>query len=40
MTQYQGRQISLGTKYQSGEKYTKLTQNIPNGPKIFPRAVK
>jgi hypothetical protein len=36
----QGCQIFLGTKYQSGEKYTKLPQNIPNGPKIFPIAVK
>jgi hypothetical protein len=35
----QGCQNFLGTKYQSGEKYTKLPQNIPNGPKIFPMAV-
>jgi hypothetical protein len=36
----QGCQIFIGPKYQSGEKYTKLPQNIPNGHKIFPMAVK
>jgi hypothetical protein len=36
----QGCQIFLGPKYQKGEKYTKLPQNIPNGYKIFPMAVK
>jgi hypothetical protein len=36
----QGCQIFLGTKYQNGEKYTKLPQNIPNGHKIFAMAVK
>jgi hypothetical protein len=30
----------LGPKYQNGEKYTKLPQNIPNGQKIFPMAPK
>jgi hypothetical protein len=33
-------QIFLGTTYQNGEKYTKLSQNIPNGHKVFPMAVK
>jgi hypothetical protein len=28
----QGCQIFLGPKYQNGEQYTKLPQNIPNGP--------
>jgi hypothetical protein len=28
----------LGPKYQNGEKYTKLPQNLPNGHKIFPMA--
>jgi hypothetical protein len=36
----QGCQILLGPKYQNGEKCTKLPQNIPNGHKIFPMAVK
>jgi hypothetical protein len=35
-----GCQIFLGPKYQKGEKYTKLPQNIPNGYNIFPMAVK
>jgi hypothetical protein len=30
----------IGPKYQNGEKYTKLPQNIPNGHKIFPMDVK
>jgi hypothetical protein len=33
-------QIFLGTKYQNGKKYTKLTQNISNDHKIFPMALK
>jgi hypothetical protein len=33
-------QIFLDPKYQNGEKYTKLPQNIPNGNKIFPMAIK
>jgi hypothetical protein len=37
---HQGCQIFIGPKYQSGEEYTKLPQNIPNGLKIFPMAVK
>jgi hypothetical protein len=37
---YQGCQIFISPKYQSGEKLTKLPQNIPNGHKIFPMAVK
>jgi hypothetical protein len=42
----QGCQIFLGTTYQNGEKctklpkYTKWTQNIPNGHKIYLMAVK
>jgi hypothetical protein len=36
----QGSQIFLGPKYQNGEKYTQLPQNVPNGHKIFPTAVK
>jgi hypothetical protein len=37
----QGCHIFLGPKYQNGRrKYTKLPQNIPNGHKIFPMAVK
>jgi hypothetical protein len=36
----QGCQIFLGPEYQNGENYTKLPQNIPNGHKIFPMAVK
>jgi hypothetical protein len=36
----QGCQIFLGPKYQNGGKYTKLPQNIPNGHKLFPMAVK
>jgi hypothetical protein len=36
----QGCQIFIGLKYQNGEKYTRLPQNIPNGHKIFPIAVK
>jgi hypothetical protein len=36
----QGCQIFLGTKYQNLEKYTTRPQNIPNGHKIFPMAVK
>jgi hypothetical protein len=35
----QGCQIFIGPKYQNGEKYTKLSQNIPNGYKIFQMAV-
>jgi hypothetical protein len=31
---HQGCQIFLGTKYQNGEKYTKLPQTIPNVHKI------
>jgi hypothetical protein len=38
-TYRQGCRIFLGPKYQKGEKYTKLPQNIPNGHKIFPMAV-
>jgi hypothetical protein len=30
----------LGPKYQNGEKYTKLPQNIPNGHKIFQMVIK
>jgi hypothetical protein len=37
---YQGCQIFLGTAYQNGKKYTKLTTNIPNGHAICPKAVK
>jgi hypothetical protein len=33
-------QIFLGTKYQSGEKYTKLPRTIPNVHKIYQMAVK
>jgi hypothetical protein len=33
-------QIFLGPKYQNGEKYTKLAQNIPNCHEIFPIALK
>jgi hypothetical protein len=36
----QGCQIFLGPKYQNGEKYIKLPQNIPKGHKIFLMAVK
>jgi hypothetical protein len=36
----QGCQIFLGPKYQNGEKYAKLPQNMPNGHKIFTMAVK
>jgi hypothetical protein len=36
----QGCQIFLVPKYQNGEKYTELPQNIPNGYKIFPMAIK
>jgi hypothetical protein len=36
----QGCQIILGPKYRNGGKYTKLPQNISNGRKIFPKAVK
>jgi hypothetical protein len=36
----QGCQIFRGTTYQTGGKYTKLQQNLPNGHKIFPMAVK
>jgi hypothetical protein len=32
--------FSLVSKYQNGEKYTKLPQNIPNGHIIFPMVVK
>jgi hypothetical protein len=39
-TSKQGCQIFIGPKYQNGEKYTKLPQNIPNGHKIFPMAIK
>jgi hypothetical protein len=38
MAHEQGCQILLGPKYQNGEKYTKLPQNIPNGHKLFPMA--
>jgi hypothetical protein len=31
---YQGCQIFLGTKYQNGEKFTKLPQTVPNVHKI------
>jgi hypothetical protein len=31
----QGCQIFLGPKYQNGEKYTKLPQNVTNGQKHF-----
>jgi hypothetical protein len=37
---YQGCQIFIGPKYQNGGKYTKFPQNIPNGHKIFPMAIK
>jgi hypothetical protein len=36
----QGCQIFLGTIYQHGGKYTKLTQNITNGCKMVKMAVK
>jgi hypothetical protein len=36
----QGCQIFLGPKYQNGEKYIKLPQNVSNGHKIFPMAIK
>jgi hypothetical protein len=36
----QGCQIFIGPIYQNGENYTKLPQNIANGHKIFPMAVK
>jgi hypothetical protein len=36
----QGCQIFLGTIYQNGVKYTKWSQNIPIGHKIFPMVVK
>jgi 23S rRNA A2030 N6-methylase RlmJ len=36
----QGCQIFIGPKYQNGENYTKLQQNISNGHKRFPMAVK
>jgi hypothetical protein len=36
----QGCQIFLGPKYQNGEKYTKLPQNIPNGHKIDQLVIK
>jgi hypothetical protein len=36
----QGCQIFLGPKYQKGEKYTNLPQNVPNGHKLFPMTVK
>jgi hypothetical protein len=39
-SQEQGCQIFLGPKYQNGGNYTKVPQNIPNGHKIFPMAVK
>jgi Na+/H+ antiporter NhaA len=35
----QGCQIFLGPKYQNGEKYTNLPQNIPNDLKIFLMAI-
>jgi hypothetical protein len=40
VTLKQGCQIFLGTAYQNGRKYTKLTTNIPNGLAICPKAVK
>jgi hypothetical protein len=40
MENIKGCQIFLGPKYQNGDKYTKLPQNIPNGHKIFPMAIK
>jgi hypothetical protein len=36
----QGCQIFLGPKYQNGEKYTKLPQNISNGRKIDQMVIK
>jgi hypothetical protein len=36
----QGCQIFLGPKYENGEKYTKLPQNIPNGHETFLMAEK
>jgi hypothetical protein len=36
----QGCQNFLSPKYQNGEKYTELSQNIPNGHRIFIMAVK
>jgi hypothetical protein len=33
-------QIFLGTKYQNEGKYTKLSENISNGQKIYQMAVK
>jgi hypothetical protein len=36
----QGCQIFLVPKYPNEENYTKLPQNVPNGHKIFPMAVK
>jgi hypothetical protein len=35
-----GCQIFRGAKYQNGEKYTKLPQNITNGHKIYQMSVK
>jgi hypothetical protein len=32
---HQGCQIFLGPKYQNGETYTQIPQNIPNGLKIY-----
>jgi hypothetical protein len=40
VTHDQGCQIFLGPNYQNGIKYTKCPQNIPNGHKIFPMAIK
>jgi hypothetical protein len=36
----QGCQIFLGTKYQNGEKYTKLPRTIPNVLKILQKTAK
>jgi hypothetical protein len=37
---YQDCQIFLAPKYQNGEKYTKLPQNVPNDHKMFPKGRK
>jgi TPR repeat protein len=36
----QGCQIFLGAKYQNGEKFTEKRENLPNGHKIYQKAVK
>jgi hypothetical protein len=36
----QGCQIFLGSKYQNGKKYTKLTRTIPNGRKMDQVSIK